>query len=139
MQSMDGEITVTVKANSIPELVEKLQKILGEYKASQVAKKDEIDFPDSTKAIYPNYEDSPSSAAMLTVLHEKHKGKSNAVDSSDLAQEMKDRFPKLFLGETLGKVSAGNVFRGNFLKEKGLINIEVRQEKGYDYRLYWVD
>ena len=140
MENENGDIVVTVKAKSIPELIDRLQKILGQYKSVQATQTmaEEVDFPDHIKKAYPNYEDNPRSAAMLTVLHAAHKGKANAVASMDLAKEMMQMFPSLFIGKTEGKVSAGNVFTGNFLKKKGLISTEVRKENGWNYRVYWV-
>lgn len=140
MEETGGEITVTVKANSIAELVDKLQKILGQYKATvQVAKQEEVDFPEHIKQIYPDYEDHSHSAAMLSVLHAKHKGKANAVESIDLAREMMQMFPSLFIGKTEGQVSAGNIFSGTFLKKRRLVNIEICEREGWEYRIYWVD
>lgn len=138
MESGNGDIVVTVKAKSIPELVDRLQKILGQYKSMQPAQtqQQEVDFPEDIKKIYPNYQDNPHSAAMLAVLHANHKGKANAVESLELAKEMMQMFPSLFIGKTEGKVSAGNVFSGNFLMKEGLINIEVRDDEG-EYRVYW--
>jgi hypothetical protein len=138
MESGNGDIVVTVKAKSIPELVDRLQKILGQYKSMQPAQtqQQEVDFPEHIKKIYPKYQDNPQSAAMLAVLHANHKGKANAVESLELAKEMMQMFPSLFIGKTEGKVSAGNVFSGNFLKKEGLINIEVRDDEG-EYRVYW--
>lgn len=142
METENGEISVTVKASSIPEIVAKLQKILGHYSAMQTvhqpAPQKVVDFPDSIKQMYPDYEDHPHSAAMLAALHANHKGKTNAVESLDLAKEMMQMFPSLLIGKTAGEVSAGNVFSGNFLKKRGLISIEVRNDKGWEYRVYWV-
>jgi len=76
---------------------------------------------------------------MLAVLHAKHKGKANAVASLDLAKEMMGMFPSLFIGKTEGQVSFGNIFAGTYLKKRGLINIEVCEEKDWEYRIYWVD
>jgi len=139
MESSNGEITVTVKARSIPELVERLQKVLGEYKATQTTKQESADFPESIKKIYPDYEEHPHSAAILAVLHAKHKGKANAVESLDLAKEMMDMFPSLFIGKTEGQVSFGNIFAGTYLKKRGLINIEIQKREDWKYRVYWVD
>jgi hypothetical protein len=77
---------------------------------------------------------------MLTVLHEKHQGKQNAVDSLKLAEEMVDRFPRLFKGKTVGKVSAGNVFSGNGLKKRKLIQVNYAkyEDSENEYRMYWV-
>ena len=76
---------------------------------------------------------------MLTVLRAKHQGKTNATWSSELAKEMMQMFPTLFIGKTEGEVSAANVFSGNFLSKRGLINKEVRNENDGDYRVYWID
>jgi len=140
MQSIDGEITVTIRANSIPELIEKLQKVLGQYKTSQITISPEAaDFPDSIKQIYPDYAEHPHSAAMLTALHANHKGKAHAVESMDLTKEMMYALPNLFIGKTEGQVSCGNIFAGTYLKKRGLINIEIRETDGWEYRVYWVD
>jgi hypothetical protein len=104
----------------------------------QPIQQQEVDFPEHIKEIYPDYEDHPHSAAILAVLHANHKGKANAVESLDLAKEMMEMFPSLFIGKTEGQVSFGNIFAGTFLKKKGLINIEVRQSEGFRYRVYWV-
>jgi hypothetical protein len=142
METGNGEISVTVKANSIPELVGKLQKILGQYKAMQpiqgLAQGQEIDFPQHIKELYPDYGYNSHSAAMLTALYANHKGKANAVTSSDLAKEMKQIFPNLFAGKTEGEISAGNVLPGNVLLKKGLIKKEVRKEGKWEYRVYWI-
>jgi hypothetical protein len=130
---------VTVKAKSIPELVDKLQKILGQYKSMQSVQPQEVDFPENIKKIYPDYDDHPHSAAMLAVLHANHKGKAHAVVSLDLAKEMMSAFPSLFLGKTEGQVSFGNIFAGTYLQKRGLINIEIREEEDWEYRVYWVD
>jgi len=139
MEAENGEIIVTVKASNIPELVDKLQKILGQYKAMQPIQQKQVDFPEHIKQIYPDYEDHPHSAAMLAVLHAKHKGKTNAVESLDLAKEMMAMFPSLFIGKTEGKVSFGNIFAGTYLQKRGLIRIEVRRREDWEYRIYWVD
>lgn len=139
MEIGNGEIIVTVKAKSIPELVDKLQSILGQYKSIQPIQPQEIDFPEHIKRIYPDYKDHPHSAAMLAVLYAKHRGRANAVESLKLAREMMEMFPNLFIGKTEGQVSFGNIFAGTYLKKRGLINIEVRKERGWKYRVYWVD
>lgn len=135
----NGEIVVTVKAKSIPELVDKLQKILGQYKSMQPVQQQKVAFPEHIKQIYPDYEDHQHSAAMLAVLHASHKGKANAVESLDLAKEMMAMFPRLFIGKTEGQVSFGNIFAGTYLKKRGLVNIEKRKEGDWEYRVYWVD
>jgi len=143
MEAENGEISVTIKAKSIPELVEKLQNMLGQYKglqpAQQAEPQHEVDFPEDIKKVYPDYKNHQHSAAMLAAIYEKHKEKSNAVESFELAKEMLQMFPSLFIGKTEGAVSAANVFSGNFLKKRGLIKIEVRKDKGWDYRVYWAD
>jgi hypothetical protein len=140
VQNSDGEITVTVRANSIPELIEKLQKVLGQYKGSQNQSIQEaVDFPDDIKQLYPDYDEHPHSAAILSVLHANHKGKANAVESLELAKEMKTAFPSLFAGKDEGQVSFGNIFAGTYLQKRGLIHIEIREEEGWKYRVYWVD
>ena len=138
MEETNGELTVTVKAKNMPELREKLLAILGETEYIDTS---EEDFPENIKEIYPDYQRHTHSAAILTILHEKHKGKKNAVDSLTLANEMIDKFPRLFKGKTVGKVSFGNIFSGTFLKKKGLIKIgyEKYEDSEDKYRIYWVE
>jgi len=78
---------------------------------------------------------------MLTVLHEKQKGKENSVDSLTMANEMIDRFPRLFRGKTPGKVSFGNIFSGTFLEKRGLLEIDYEKYEDSEdtYRAYWVE
>jgi hypothetical protein len=143
METENEDISVTIKAKSIPELVEKLQKILGQYKGVQPSQKPEpqreVVFSEDIKKIYPDYKEHPQNAAMLAAIQEKHKGKNNAVESLELAKEMMQMFPSLFIGKTEGAVSASNVVSGNFLKKRKLINIEVKTDDGWDYRVYWAD
>ena len=138
-RSIDEQITVTIKARTMPELREKLLAILGE--TSKETEGMEWDFPEHIKKIYPQYRRRKHSAAMLTVLHDKHKGEENSVDSLTMANEMIDRFPRLFRGKTPGKVSFGNIFSGTVLKKRGLIKIGYEEyEDGDDtYRVYWVE
>ncbi len=138
MEQSDGELVVTVRAKNMPELRKKLLAILGETESG--ANVLEEDFPDSIKSIFPDYEERTHGVAMLTVLHEKHKGKENAVDSPTLAKEMIDRFPHLFKGKTFGEVSKGNVFSGNGLLKKNLIQIDYQkyEDSEDEYRMYWV-
>jgi hypothetical protein len=138
MEENNGDLVITVRAKNMPELRKKLLAILGE--TEQEATVPEEDFPDSIKSIFPAYEERVHGAAMLAVLHEKHKGKENAVDSPTLAKEMIARFPRLFKGKTFGEVSRGNVFSGNGLKKKNLIKIDLKYEDSEDeYRMYWVE
>jgi len=132
----NGEIVVTVRAKNTQELREKLLAILGE---TETATNGEEDFPDDIKQLYPDHSRHKHSAAMLTVLHEKHKGEQNAVDSITLADEMMDRFPKLFKGKTQGKVSFGNIFSGTFLERRGLLHIGYKKydDSEDEYRIYW--
>ncbi len=140
MENENGEIVVTVKAKSISDLVDKLQKILGQYKSLQPVESQLVDFPENIKKIYPDYRDHPHSAAMLAVLHANHKGKANAVRSRHMAKEMIEMFPSLFIGRTAGKVSFGNIFAGTYLQKNDLIHVEIREEEeGLEYRVYWVD
>jgi|SRR3990170_1920732 len=143
MEVDNGELVVTVRAKSMPDLRRKLLAILGEEETKPEPESDTTesaaDFPDAIKSILPDYADRTHGAAMLTVLHEKHKGKENSVDSSKLAEEMVDRFPRLFRGYTVGKVSSGNVFAGNGLKSKNLIQFENHEDSDDQYRLYWVE
>lgn len=138
MEETNGELVVTVRAKNMPELKKKLLAIIGEGEEEVSAS--EEDFPDAIKQIFPDYARRTHGAAMLTVLHEKHKGKANAVDSYKLAEEMVDRFPRLFKGKTIGKVSAGNVFSGNGLLKKKLIEKDMEKYEDSDdlYRVYWV-
>ena len=59
----------------------------------------EVVFSEDIKKMYPDYKEHPQSAAMLAAIHEKHKGKNNAVESLELAQEMMQMFPSLFIGK----------------------------------------
>lgn len=142
MEVENNEIVVTVKAKNIPELIAKLNKVLGEYKGVQLAQQQsEIkqEFSEEIKKLYPDHEDNQHSAAMLTVLYEKHHGKANAAWSEQLAEEMMKRFPTLFDGRNKGDVSRGNAFSGTKLVKKGLIKTGTETEDGYDYRTYWVE
>jgi hypothetical protein len=138
MEETNGELTVTIRAKNMPELRKKLLAMLGETESDTNVT--EEDFPDDIKSIFPDYEYRTHGAAMLTVLHEKHQGKQNAVDSLKLAEEMVDRFPRLFKGKTVGKVSAGNVFSGNGLKKRKLIQVDYAkyEDSEDEYRMYWV-
>lgn len=133
-----GEIVVTVRAKNMPELRQKLLAILGEV---EYETKEQEDFPEQIKKIYPEYKRHEHSAAMLTILHEKHEGKKNAVDSKTLAGEMMEKFPRLFIGKTQGKVSRGNIFSGTFLEKQGLLKIgyEKYEDSEDEYRTYWVE
>jgi hypothetical protein len=137
MEIKNGEIVVTVRAKNMPELRGKLLEILGEAEENSNG---EEEFPENIKKIYPDYKRHKHSAAMLTILAEKHKGKTNAVDSWDLANEMMDRFPRLFKGKTQGKVSNGNIFSGTFLEKRGLLKIGYKkyEDSENEYRIYWV-
>jgi len=139
MEETNGELIVTVKARSMPELRKKLLAILGETESDTSVF--EEDFPEYIMKIYPDYKRHNHSAAILTILHEKHKGEENAVDSLTLANEMMDRFPRLFKGKTAGKVSFGNIFSGTYLEKKGLIKIgyEKYEDSEDEYRKYWVE
>ncbi len=139
MEISNDEIIVTVRAKNIAELREKLLKILGETELEE--NNSEEDFPEEIKELYPTYKRHQHSAAMLTVLHEKHKGEKNAVDSYDLADEMMDRFPRMFKGKTTGKVSKGNIFSATYLEKKGLLKIGYEKYEDIDdeYRVYWVE
>lgn len=143
MEIKDGEIVVTVRARSMPELREKLLAILGETeKTKEIVEEGATeDFPSAIKELYPDYIRHPHSAAMLTLLHEMHKGEEKAVTSWILADEMMTRFPRLFKGKTRGQVSFGNIFPGNFLQKKRLINIGYTKapDGGNNFRLYWVE
>ena len=134
-------ITLTIKARDLSELREKLMAHLAELgvKVSEEAEEPEeveIDFPEEIKRIYPDYEYNYHSAAMLTVLHEKHKGKEKMVSSRDLAKEMKERFPEYFRRVPIKKISWGNIFAGTQLEERGLIHIERDKDRR---RFYWVE
>ena len=137
MEIQNGEIVVTVRAKNMPELREKLLAILGEVGNETNGEA----FPEEIKKIYPDYKRHKHSAAMLTILHEKHKGKKNAVDSWTLAEEMMDKFPRLFKGKTQGKVSFGNIFSGTFLEKRKLLKIDYEkyEDSEGNYRIYWVE
>lgn len=138
MEEQSDEIVVTIRAKNIPELKRKLREMLGEEEPETTVQSE--DFPDDIKRRYPDYQGREHSAAMLTVLYEKHKGRPNAVNSHDLAQEMLARFPRLFSGKTVGTVSRGNVPSGYALAKDDLIKMELvhDQNEDYDYRVYWV-
>ena len=133
MEESNGELAVTVRAKNMPELRKKLLAILGEGEQQETAI--DQDFPESIKNIFPGYAERAHGAAMLTVLREKHVEKENAVDSPTLAKEMIEKFPRLFAGKTFGEVSAGNVFSGNGLRKKNLIQIDLTEDES---RMYWV-
>jgi len=138
MEETNGELTVTVRAKNIPELRTKLLKILGEMEDSNHTSED---FPENIKKIYPEYESNPHSAAILTVLREKHVGKANAIFSWELSEEMIDQFPRLFKGKTQGQVSRGNILPANHLEKAGLLKIghQKYQNTADEYRVYWVE
>jgi len=133
-------ITLIIKAKDLAELKEKLISQVTEFgieiPEEETEEEVEIDFPDEIKEIYPDYEYNQHSAAMLTVLREEHRGRTNRVSSWDLANEMKERFPEYFYRVPPRKISWGNIFAANQLEERGLIHID-RDEKGR--RLYSVD
>jgi hypothetical protein len=140
----ENGIVVTVKAKNVPELIEKLKKVLGEYKGVQPAQQQsEIkqEFPEEITRLYPDFdfENNQHSAAMLTVLYEKYQGKDKAVCSEDLALEMLHRFPTLFAGRTKGEVSRGNAFAGQKLAKKNIIKTATEIEKGTPYKIYWIE
>jgi len=140
MEQSDGELVVTVRAKSMPELRKKLLAILGETETESEANVSEEDFPDSIKSVFSDYQERTHGAAMLTVLQEKHKGKENAVASTELAKEMIARFPHLFKGKILSEISRGNVFSGNGLLKRKLIQIDFQkyEDSEDEYRMYWV-
>jgi len=51
------------------------------------------------------------------------------VDPTDLAQEIKNNFPKTFNDKTVGQIAWGFPFVGHWLQKKGLIEIK-RDEDG---------
>ena len=130
----DVKIAVTFEAENVEDLIRKMKKFIGEWKADNT---DELEFPEDVMEDYPNYEDNPLSAIIITVLREKHKGEKNSVVSSDLADEMIDRFPRFFKECTVGEVSKSIVLPANFLEKNGLIKIGY--DKGDSTRWYWVE
>lgn len=140
MSENNEGVTLTIKAKDIAELKEKLISQLAEFGVEipeeETEEEIEVDFPDEIKEIYPDYEYNHHSAAMLTVLRENHRGRTNRVSSWDLGKEMKERFPELFYRVSLKRISWGNIFPGNQLEKQGLLHIERDQDRK---RLYWVD
>jgi len=140
MSTNNEGITLTIKAKDVSDLREKLILQLSELGVKiadgEIAEKPKVDFPDKIREIYPNCYDNYHSAAMLTVLHERHRGIDNRIPSRDLAKEMKERFPELFHHVPLKRISWGNIFPGNQLEERRLLHIERDKDKR---RFYWVE
>ena len=131
-------VTLTIKARDLAELKEKLITQLTELgveiPTKETKEEVETDFPAEIKEIYPDYEYNYHSAAMLTVLHENHKGRNRKVSSWELAKEMKGRFPEFFSRDAVKRISWGNIFPGSQLEKQGLLHIEME-----DKRYYWVE
>lgn len=142
MSEKNEGITLTIRAKDFSELKQKLIQHLREIGVEVVESEEgeveweEVEFPDEIKRIYPDYEYNFHSAAMLTVLYENHRGRANRVSSWELAKEMKERFPELFVRKSIRKISWGNIFAGTQLEKLGLIHIE-RDEN--NRRTYWMD
>lgn len=141
IENSDNEITAVIRAKSIQELITKLQEILGSYNEIQPTKQKEIKqvFSQEIMTLYPDYENKQHSAAILTILYERHVGKANATWSEELAKEMKMRFPSLFEGKSIGEISKGNAISGTKLSEQGLIKTFTETENGEKYRMYYVE
>jgi hypothetical protein len=140
MSEQTEGVILTIRARNLSDLKQKLISHLAELgvtiEEEEAEREVEVEFPDEIKRIYPDYEDNPHSAAMLTVLYENHRGRANQVSSWELAEEMKERFPELFRRKSIKKISWGNIFAGTRLEKSGLIHIERDEE---DRRTYWVD
>ena len=141
MSEVSEGITLTIKAKDMRELRQKLAAQLTELgvkipEEEGEAEEVEIEVPDEIKRIYPDWDSNYHSAAMLTVLYERHRGRTNRVSSWNLAEEMKENFPDYFYGIARRSVSWGNIFAANVLEDRGLIHID-RDSEGK--RFYWVD
>ena len=140
MSTNDEGITLTIKAKNVADLRDKLVLQLSELGVrimdGEGIEKLEVGFPDEIKETYPKYKRNYHSAAMLTVLRERHIGRENRISSRDLAEEMKERFPELFHRVSLRRISWGNIFPGSQLEEQRLLRIERDTNKK---RFYWVE
>ena len=140
------EQQIVIKWRSLSELKEKLRSILGELESSTESKNVVYSPPAMTSEAVPDEVRklglNAFSAAMLAVLRDSHRGKSNAVAATDLAQEMKQRYPLLLRKKDLGQIAHGTIFPGKKLADSGLIRMDKAEYKDYPgqhYRIYWSD
>ena len=141
------EQQIVINWRSLGELKEKLRTILGELESpteSKVLVKD----PAPTSGFGGVPEEvrklglSEFSAAMLAVIRESHRGRSNAVAATELAQEMKTRYPLLLRRKDPAQIAHGTIFPGKKLADSGLIHMNKLEDQdypGYYYRIYWSD
>jgi hypothetical protein len=140
------EQQIVVKWRSLSELKEKLRSILGELESSTESKKVTYSPPTMTSEAVPDEVRklglSAFSAAMLAVLRESHRGKPNAIAATDLAREMKHRYPLLLGKKDPAQIAHGTIFPGKKMADSGLIQmdkVEYDDYPGQYYRIYWSD
>ena len=138
------EQQIVIKWRSLGELKEKLRSILGELESSTESKNVSYSPPPATSEIDTDEVRKLGlgdfSAAMLAVLRDSHRGISKAVAATDLAQEMKQRFPQLLRKKDPGQIAHGTIFPGKKLVDSGLIRmdkVEYADYPGQYYRRYW--
>jgi hypothetical protein len=141
------EQQIVIKWRSLSELKEKLKSMLGELDPSALPPDAQAGVSSSVSASGETIPDevrkldlSPFSEAMLTVLKDGHRGRSNAVDARSLAKEMKARYPRLFSRKEIGAIAHGTIFPGGKLAKDKLIRMEKMedsQDPPQKYRLYW--
>jgi hypothetical protein len=140
------EQQIVIKWRSLGELKEKLRSILGELESTTESKNATYSPPPVATEISTDEVRklglSDFSAAMLTVLRDSHRGRSKAVAATDLAQEMKQRYPQLLRKKDLGQIAHGTIFPGKKLADSGLIHMDKAEYKefpGQFYRRYWIE
>ncbi len=139
------EQQIVIKWRSLGELKEKLRSILGELESSTEGK-NAVEPPPATSEIVADEVRKLGlgefSEAMLAVLRDSHRGRSKAVAATDLAQEMKQRYPSLLRRKDLGQIAHGTIFPGKKLADSGLIHmdkVEYKEYPGQYYRRYWIE
>ena len=134
------EQQLVIKWRSLGELREKLKSILGDLEANASVTKAE-----SSEKVPKEVEElglNGFSAIMLTALRESHLGKDKAVSASQLATEMKKRYPIFFSKKDLGEIAHGTIFPGKQMTEAGYIKMALTSDPespDYSYRVYWVE
>ena len=139
------EQQLVIKWRSMSELKEKLHAVLADLEASagQFVSDHSPPSQSRSESIPPEVRKlglNTFSAAMLAVLREEHRGRSNATDAKTLAQEMKQRYSLLFAKKDPGEVAHGTIFPGKKMAESGLIKMEKVPDPtipGHQYRVYW--
>ena len=138
------EQQIVIKWRSLSELKDKLRSILGELESGTESKIPIYSPPTTTSEVVPDEVRklglSEFSAAMLAVLKDSHRGKSNAIAATDLAREMKQRYPLLLRRKDPAQIAHGTIFPGKKLADSGLIRMEKVEYKEYPgsfYRVYW--